>query len=149
MVNIDLKKKDINVILGIMLVTVLYLSAVTIPISSSTKDVYIDMIVEKPSPDITNWLNNDVRFNRISATSSASTLISTPEFLGALLSSGDIMVDAEAGGKRTSQTFGTISQLGTGQFKMVLKNVPNNENLLTLKLYENMKLVQTKTVEIR
>ncbi len=135
---------DPNVNLAILVVAalVLYFAVITIP-TGDKKDVYIDFTVQKE-------LTGSPKLIQVSARVQPSTLIESPEFMGALwgLQAGDVSVSANTKTVNKIVKMGDVTSGFDAKKRIVLKNVPPTEKQVTLTLYEGTTLRETKVINI-
>jgi hypothetical protein len=136
--------RDPNVELAIFVVAalILYFIAITIPVSD-TKDVYIDLKVQKP-------LTGAPKLVQVSTRVQSSTLLEVPEFMGTIwgLQAGDVSVVAKTSTVTVKKTLGDVTMGFDTPLHLTLKNVPSKETILEIQLYESTELKETKVISI-
>lgn len=130
----------LDLVILLLVAAVIYTALLTIPVGSTTKDIYVDMGIKKP-------LVGNVEFTDTNAFAQPHTLLSVPA-MGNILTSGTVKVTAQTASMKTQITVGEIGRASDTTARIVLKDVPINENEVTLKLYEDNSLAQTMKVVI-
>lgn len=142
--------KNYNILIVVFVLFLIYLAAVTLPVSSSKKDIYIDLSLYQPGTDIT-WsglVAPPLEITNIDATIKTSTLLSTPTFLANILYSGNIKVVASTQSISSVATTEPVLVWTSRGIRIILKDVPISENTVSIKLYNDNNLIQTKVVTL-
>lgn len=129
----------------ILILVALIIAGMVIPIGN-TNDIYLSVMVEKP---IAPFLIGDSPAKIIDVTGYATkhTLIESIYLadIGAI-SSGSLKLTAETGKKLSLKPAGTLIKGTSGTYQITLRDVPPTQTNVTVKLYENNAVVDTKTV---
>lgn len=134
------KPNPLDFIIFILILATAYTAAITIPISSEYKDVYVKAVIEKP-------LIGSVKLAEVEVTAQPYTLISTPS-MASILASGKVTLKAETDTIKTKKVIGEIYRTSEEEAVLVLKKVPLDENRVTLTVYEGTELADTMEVQI-
>lgn len=141
-------KRDL--IIATLIILALYLAAISLPINSKAKDIYLDITVEQPLiPDL-SFQRPNLKITNIDATVKDATFLTAPEFLGFLgiAESGKIKLVSYTTSKKDTITADPITVTTSTTLRSVINAVPLSEKTITITLYDNNKLVQTETLEL-
>ena len=141
-------KKQANPLDLILLLLVLftaYVALITIPADSDYNDIHIAYTISKP-------LVEAVEFDNLEATVQPHTILGAPPALASILTSGitsgTVKISAETASTKASKTIGEIYRTDEESGTLVIRKVPLDETEVTMKLYEDSKLVKTEKIYV-
>lgn len=130
----------------ILILVALVVAAMVIPIGN-TNDIYLSVMVEKPLCAPFTDCSEVAKITDINGYATQHTFIESP-YLAEIggISSGSLKLSAEAGNIKTIKGIGTIYKNTANTYQLTLRDVPKTQINVTVKLYENNAVVDTKTV---
>ncbi|CAG0948858.1 MAG: hypothetical protein OIN86_13035 [Candidatus Methanoperedens sp.] len=135
------EKSKYTMYIIILAILSVYFILISVPADSTKKDVYVTVKVYQS-------LTTKVEITNIEVMEKPATIIATPTYLADLIQSGSLKVVASTPSVSAIVTSNPILIYTSTDMNLVLKNVPVDENTVTIKLYDNNNLVTTKEVTL-
>lgn len=136
---------QLDMVLAVLVLATVYVALITIPVSSDHKDVYVDITVKKPLVDNPLTDEDNLEIVSLDVEAMPNTLLSVPK-LGSILTSGRVKIVAQTSSVKGQETLGEIYRSFEKGARIVLKKVPIDESMVTVRVYENDKLIQSREV---
>lgn len=137
-----MKKDNSNIKIWLVaaILATAFLAAFTIPVGN-TNDIYVNYIVSQPTlstPKLTTAI----------VTAHPHTFIQSPEILGNILFSGNVVVVAATQSREARINVGTVYVGFDAKGTVVIRDVPPEEKVVTVSIYENGLFIEARTVTL-